>query len=256
MAGEKICIICGVDCAERPRMKDSQGRYACQDCIKAGRKAPAAETKSPKGSTPARPAAGRASAGFDMDSYLEGVHTADANPCPKCGNGRPAGAIVCMQCGYDSEAGRAITTRVSKEKASRTRGARRAPRVSGGTVFVVVILAMLALLPLMAFSSQEAATFAAVLAAIWTFVAYIMMVVSAFRDDDRFWGIIGALFWIPLAGGLCALSFVLYYCTIGGQRGTWKLNYWAAVLSSVIIVALIASKYPELLSTGGPADVP
>ncbi|MEM7621932.1 MAG: hypothetical protein AAF235_01870 [Planctomycetota bacterium] len=31
----KTCVICGVDCAGRPRIKDSRGRYACQVCFDA-----------------------------------------------------------------------------------------------------------------------------------------------------------------------------------------------------------------------------
>ena len=31
----KICIRCGLDCSNRPRTKDLQGRYTCRDCYDA-----------------------------------------------------------------------------------------------------------------------------------------------------------------------------------------------------------------------------
>lgn len=271
MPAEKICVVCGTDCADRPRLKDANGRYACQDCVEAkrraatGGRAQARPTAKPK-PRPTAPAAGRAgaatsgstnaptSAGFSMDAYLEGVHTPDANPCPKCGAGRAADAVVCMQCGFDSASGRAMSTKVGKDKPKRARGS--APRVSGGMVGVIVALGLLALLPLIALASPEAAGLTLLVAVVWHLVAYVMMVVAAFRDDDRFWGIIGALFWIPLAGGLCALAFALYYCTIGSQRGVWKLNYWAAFFAFLIVFAMFASNNPDLFSGATPADTP
>ncbi len=247
MTAEKICIVCGADCADRPRLKDSQGRYACQDCVKAkqrSKKKAAAEPHPAKAVSRQEAQAPGGGAGFSMDNFLGDVHTADSNPCPKCGLGRPADAVVCMQCGLDSASGRSISTRVSKEKAQKVRSA---PQVSSGTIFLIVIVALLALLPGLAFVSKEAAMPALLAGVIWYLVAYIMMVAGAFSDDDKFWGWLGALFWVPLAGSFCWLAFVLYYCTIGGQRGTWKLNFWAAILASIAVAAIIGAVHPSLL---------
>ena len=251
MTAEKICIICGEDCAARPRLKDSNGQYACQACVQAKQRPKQASARPPKAATPTNkpvakqeaPAAG-GGVGFSMDNFLGDVHTADANPCPKCGLGRPADAVVCMQCGFDSASGRAISTRVSKDK---TKKVRSAPQVSSGTIFLIVIVALLALLPGLAFASEEAAMPALLGGIIWYLVAYIMMVGGAFSDDDKFWGWLGALFWVPLAGTFCWLAFVFYYCTIGGQRGIWKLNFWAAVLAMIAVAAVIGTVHPSLL---------
>lgn len=258
VTAEKICVVCGADCATLPRLKDSQGRYACKTCVEAKRRAATGDKAMPKASPapkprPAASAAGGASAGFSMDAYLDGIHTPDANPCPKCGAGRAADAVVCMQCGYDSAAGRSMTTRVSKEKAQKVR---RAPKVSGGTIFLVVIVAMLALLPAMSMVSQEAAVAAFLIAALWNVVAYIMMVVAAFRDEDNFWGIIGLLALVPVVNGFSSLAFALYYCIFGSERGTWKLNYWAAFFALLIVIALMATNYPGLMEDAAPAGTP
>ncbi|MFI4881505.1 MAG: hypothetical protein ACIAQU_02845 [Phycisphaerales bacterium JB064] len=256
MTAEKICVVCGADCATLPRLKDSQGRYACKTCVEAKRRAATGDKAMPKASPapkprPAASAAGGASAGFSMDAYLDGIHTPDANPCPKCGAGRAADAVVCMQCGFDSASGRAMTTKVGKDKPKRTRSS--APRVSSGMVCVIIALAMLGVLPLLAMSSPEGTGVALLIGVIWNLVAYAYMVGSAFRDDDKFWGILGVLFWVPLVGGLCWLAFVLYYCTIGSQRGVRKVNYWASWFALMIVLAIFASNNPDMFSGGATA---
>lgn len=244
MTAEKLCIICGEDCAGRPRLKDSKGQYACQACVeskKRPRQAPKA--KAPKAAPAVAPTASD-DAGFGMDQFLGDVQLADANPCPKCGMGRAADAVVCMQCGFDSASGQAMSTKVSKEKVKKA-GKRR--RLSGGKAYVVIALSMFVLLPAMALASPEAAAIALIFAGIWAFVAYIYMIGAAFRDDDKFWAIIGLLVLVPVVGGLCWLAFVLYYCTIGSQRGVRKLNYWAALIAFWIIFGILASTNPDLL---------
>lgn len=250
MTAEKICVVCGADCAARPRLKDSQGRYACQSCVEAKRrprqaaKAKAKPTEPVKAPKPAAAPSAGAGDAFDMDQFLGTVHTADANPCPKCGMGRAADAVVCMQCGFDSAAGRAMSTKVGKDKPKKVRSA---PRLSGGSVSLIIIGAMLVLLPLVALVSPEAASLVLVVAGLWALVAYVYMIGAAFRDDDKFWGIIGLLVLVPVVGGLCWLAFVLYYCTIGSQRGVRKVNYWAALFAFWIIFGILATSNPDLL---------
>lgn len=247
---EKICIICGEDCADRPRLKDSNGQYACQACVEAKKRRRTEPMPSAATVQKDAPVAGDG-IGFSMDDYLGDVRPADANPCPKCGMGRPDDAVVCMRCGFNSESGRAISTRVSKEKVKR---ARSAPRVSRGAVFLVVIAAMFALLPGMAFASKDAAMPMFFLGVLWYLVAYFMMVSAAFYDDDKFWGWLGILFWVPIAGTFCWLAFVLVYCTIGGQRGTWKLNFWAAVFAIIAVATIIGTVHPSLLEDDSPPE--
>ena len=237
-------------------MKDSKGRYACRSCVEAKKKprkpaAPAASTAPIAIAEDDAPAAD-AGGGFSMDQFLGGVETPDAETvsyCPNCGAPRAAGAVVCMDCGFNSEPGAAINTKVLKAK---TKKERRAPKLSGGVIFALVALGMVVGIALLAQVSREAALAAALIAAAWQIVAYVIMVFAAFHDDDKFWGIIGALSWIPLVGGLCGLAFALYYCTIGSERRSLKLNYWAAVLAGIIVIVSIAandiSLFAETLS--------
>jgi hypothetical protein len=194
--------------------------------------------------------------GFSMDDYLGDAQAAaeagSASHCPNCGAGKAAGAVVCMQCGYDSASGKAMSTKVRKAKVQKDR---KAPRVSGGTIFVLAIVGMLVLLPVLAMVSQEAAMIAILAAILWHFAAYIMMIVAAFRDGDTQWGVIGAVFWVPLIG-IVSIAFALYYCIFGSERGSWKLNYWAAFFATLIVSAIAAMNYPDVFAEAGTAGVP
>jgi len=232
-------------------MKDSKGQYACRDCVQAKQRSKQAPTGETSKAAPAlaQVDAPAADVGLGMDKFLGDVQVADANPCPKCGNARAAGAVVCMQCGFDSASGKAMTTKVGKDKPKRER---RAPRMSSGKIYIVIALSMLVLLSGLAMTSVEGAGIALLVTVLWNLVAYAYMVGSAFRDDDKFWGLLGVLFWLPLAGQFCWLAFVLYYCTIGSQRGVRKVNYWASWLALMIALVSLAVQNPELFATAEP----
>ena len=117
---------------------------------------------------------------------------------------------------------------------------------------MLIALAMLVVLPVLALTSPEGLGVALVITVLWNLVAYAYMVGSAFRDDDKFWGILGVMFWVPLVGGICWLAFVLYYCTIGSQRGVRKVNYWASWFAVMIVFAIWVSNNPDVFSGSSP----
>lgn len=115
--GEKTCVFCGKDCANRPRVKDAQGRYACRDCADARAKSPsrapdvldlvahldapsepeiyAIEEPPPK---PVRPPVVPA----------DGIRSMQA--CPKCGKAILTDQKVCVDCGTDLRSGKRLKT--------------------------------------------------------------------------------------------------------------------------------------------------
>ncbi len=138
----KVCVICGQDCAGKPRVKDPQGRYSCKSCHEAAMKkaaaAPATAKAAPVKGAP-RPAVKPASKpvpppmpepeaepafdGFDNAAILEGLEASApaaapaGEQCPSCGMPLPGGAMVCMSCGFNRATGRAGSVKVSKEGA-------------------------------------------------------------------------------------------------------------------------------------------
>ncbi|MDZ4752974.1 MAG: hypothetical protein SGJ11_00575 [Phycisphaerae bacterium] len=107
----KRCVVCGVDCAGKPRVKDPNGRYyckACHDDESARRTATA-----PSALDPVDPFENVASL-----ASLAAAAPVAALPsvamCPGCNRMLTEGAVVCMSCGFDQRSRRATTTRVQR----------------------------------------------------------------------------------------------------------------------------------------------
>lgn len=100
-SSSKRCIYCGQDCSNKPRLKDRMGRYSCRECVD------------------------RKQAPIPMDDGLPvdlaGMESA-ATPagglqlCPGCQSSMPHGSSVCVQCGFDTRKGAAITTAQGVDK--------------------------------------------------------------------------------------------------------------------------------------------
>jgi hypothetical protein len=119
----KVCGICGEDCSDRPRVKDAKGRYFCKACAM------------DKVAQPEKPAAPAASTGDDGDPYSLDEADPGAAPlpiemldyaeqgtqCPGCMRTMPAGAKVCVSCGYNVEKGIQSSTLVEKSGGKRGR---------------------------------------------------------------------------------------------------------------------------------------
>ncbi len=151
-ASGKICVVCGQDCAGKPRVKDPQGRYSCKSChelgfrkttrpaaVGAGVAKAAAGAKVGAGAGAAKPAAKVAQSaapvplaghepepegafdGFDNAAILAGLESSPATAvpaaeqCPGCGAPMASGAMVCMSCGFNKASGRASTVKVTAE---------------------------------------------------------------------------------------------------------------------------------------------
>lgn len=130
----KVCVRCGQDCSDRPRVKDVSGRYCCKAC----------ESKKPAA------ASERAAEEAPWDAGLAGTHHATAGaavpvpaadplpddglnpiefeppvlpessmrPCMGCGMPMQPGAVICVACGVHQATGQAAGLIVSGEPQS------------------------------------------------------------------------------------------------------------------------------------------
>lgn len=101
----KVCIYCGQDCADRPRVRDRQGRYACRECALAASK----------------PFSKPGSLAEDVDADIllapepelerprEKVH------CPVCLREILPGETMCAGCNYDPAVGLTEETLVARK---------------------------------------------------------------------------------------------------------------------------------------------
>jgi hypothetical protein len=97
---DKICRICGEDCAGRPRTKDAKGRYYCQPCYDealARQRAVRAEATAPPAVEPESVTA--------PDSMLD---IPSVGTCPSCGRSLADEAVLCMHCGFNRQSGEQI----------------------------------------------------------------------------------------------------------------------------------------------------
>ena len=79
----KVCVVCGADCAGRPRVKDPRGRYFCKPCYET-----AVQNKKHAKEAAAAPSTPRG--------------------CPGCGRPLATNAVLCINCGFDLTTGQAV----------------------------------------------------------------------------------------------------------------------------------------------------
>lgn len=109
---DKVCVICGADVADKPRVKDAQGKYACQACV-----------QKRQAGTAAKPAAGTKSAAVTKKPASQDALWADlpdANDpnivrCPECASIIRTGKVICGNCGFNTTSGKKVETKIITE---------------------------------------------------------------------------------------------------------------------------------------------
>ncbi len=172
---DKICRVCGVDCSNKPRTKDSKGRYYCKACyekVLRAKKAKAAQQKQEEsghaasGPPSAEPQPARAPAPapdgrpkfegslldagpedetFELDELIPGGEPPKL--CHDCGAEVPFDSVICTSCGFNFLTGRSLPTpandadvvkkkRRRKERSGELLGQLTTP---GGLAFLVLV---------------------------------------------------------------------------------------------------------------------
>lgn len=212
---EKQCVLCGESCVGQPRIKNEKGQYAHRACAEA-------QQKNKQHPEPA-PDPELAALGFDDDGFgdmsdllpdtpIEHEQPAMRSACPSCGTALAQGNVVCMNCGYNTQSGKAIKTKAKDQAAPNAGGAMVAGAASkaGG-------LTLLTIMPIVG-----ASVAGAIGAAIWAAIAY-------FAHLEIGWVAIGV-------GALVGLGALI------GARNDG--NLWVGCVAAVIAVAsILAGKY-------------
>lgn len=130
----KVCTVCNVDCADRPRVKDEFGRYTCRACLDA---LPPAKAD-PDGDGPDLRSAAM------MEAKSAALDLPEAQSCPKCHGFLNEGQRLCMRCGFDRKRGAKVVTRVEKvkEEKSSTDGKRRALRMYNYAAYAILAVTL------------------------------------------------------------------------------------------------------------------
>lgn len=105
-AGAKICIYCGQDCSDRPRVRDPRNRYACRKCAEH-----ASKDWSRQG-----PLAATADPDLVFDVEPAPADTAEPLYCAVCLKKIVTGNSICTRCNYDPAVGLTEDTLVGRRK--------------------------------------------------------------------------------------------------------------------------------------------
>lgn len=120
----KVCLICGLDVADKPRVKDAQGRYTCKECLDRAQKAKQAQqqAKSPAARGP-NAETGVASEGAVDNSFLldlgKPALKEGQQPCPNCAKPMAQEAKICVNCGMNLQTGQRMHVQVMKAPADK-----------------------------------------------------------------------------------------------------------------------------------------
>lgn len=258
---EKVCVICGRDCANVPRQKDPQGRYACKSCLDARAIAPsrakdllvAPPPKQAPGTPPVDP---DANVGYELLGDIP-------EPCATCGAPLAKGIVVCTRCGYNAQTGERITTAVIaspagpkskpevEDQEEEDDDEPRTPLVIHGGWAAGAIATVMAILFVVAKTSDSDLMIGVYSLGVIgvSIIAAISSIIIPFQEEEAAWGL-GLL----LANGLViarAIGLLGGY-GFGGMFGVGATLYYAfavsesrwlrgiLVINFVCIVSLIA----------------
>lgn len=225
----KSCTVCGIDCSGRPRVKDQQGRYMCQECFDKVKQTKQVQ-KAPPAPAVAAVTAADPAINLNDNSFLLDIGgskstsvTGASKVCPECGRGMSASAVVCIGCGFNSQTGKRLALKVEKAKKTKVES-------GGGDAAELGSYAMLCII--------GGLVGGAVGTGIWTAVAHFAQLEVSYV----------ALAVGGLSGAGCAM----------GAKG--YAGFMSGVLASAIaLAAIIAGKYFSglmILQKLGYADAP
>lgn len=242
----KICSTCGTDCTNKPRVKDASGNYMCKPCAEKA----AGAKPSPRGGA-AKVAAAPASEPNIMAKLVDDSLKQAQGACPACRKKLKEGALICTNCGFNSTTGQMVQTAVQTpqlivDKSAKKMRSRTRVHMDG-SILVLVAMVLIGGAVLMSVVAPEMALVGVLLCGVFSVVLYFLTIITAFKDDQKMWGIICII--IPFTGGISGLA-LLYYLFMVTERGYLKW-LWVTIFlgTGASVVMLIANAPPEALNT-------
>lgn len=218
------CAICKQSCEGKPHATDAKGRVICRSCID---KKKAARTATDTG-------------GQDvMGALLSKSKMSNATPCPSCKSYMPAETVICTHCGYNTQTGKAATTRViaaPKEK--------KAKKAGGGMSLsfdpmmgIWILTAIYALLAIGCFTMPDILAVFMIVAIVHAVLVSIVLLVVMVIDGDILWLFLSL---VPMIGGFVMLYYILAKMDRPAVRAHWILS----VVATIVAVLLFTSFGP------------
>lgn len=233
------CAVCGQSCEGKPHAKDTKGRIICRPCI------------DKKTAVRAATDAG----GKDvMAGLLAKSKMANATPCPSCKSYMPEGTIICTHCGYNTQTGKAASTRVfaaPKEKAAKSGGGGMSLSFDP-TMGVWVMVVIYAALAVGCFAMPPLLLLMWVVLALHGTVVWVWYIIVAFMDGDALWGIIMLIPLVNILG--------LYYILVKSERFILKrhflVNFGFGVLMGLLATSVLPTEAEMNAAAGSRVAAP
>lgn len=252
----KICVVCGQDCSNKPRTKDAQGRYFCQDCYdqavakkklagsgpakgSASQPAPQHPRPQPRPKSPSSPPPpppmidddrGRNMLDMLLEQQPSAPAAASSFACPSCGSPMQAGSIICVNCGYNVQTGQALTVKVKKAPKERAELSGAAAMLLSPAVIGLAVLAIIGGLYAMTWGDPDQVIIPYALSSIFSLGVSITVLVFAFRES------VGTGFLT-----LCVPCYILYFvfavCDNGLVKGLFGVSIILAVIGAIALQA-------------------
>jgi hypothetical protein len=178
------------------------------------------------------------------------------DPCEQCGDAMPPGGRICVRCGFDRESGKRMKTRV--QAAPQERGPSKLGAAAGSlgsTGFTMArLLAEPAVFSALGFVGLLLLYFAATTdealvnvyigcLGIYSLVGWLSMVVTAFKDGNAGWGILGIVsLFIPIG-----VFPVVYYLLMVAERRWLTMMWIGTIILSLLSYNLI---YQHMMAEG------
>ena len=244
---QKMCVVCGTDVSGKPRVKDDRGRYTCQGSCQA-KFAKMVEAKAPSAPPPV------VDSSF-MDHLVSASPMMNVTNCPSCNSPMPGGGVLCTRCGFNTQTGKAVKTRVVIEKQRKDSAAPARRGEFGPSAEVLLAISCLAFVVLAGLGAVNYLVWAVATLLIFGAyaVAYIWTIVMAFRQGETRYGIFGLLCVIPFVN-LISLAFIYFGLALNEDKWS-RAMFSGAFLGYVIVVAefflVHGGTLAKLSSSGG-----
>lgn len=247
MVEDKVCVMCGVDVAKRPRVKDARGRYACKECAT---RYSAKLAATDLGDT--------AVEGTSFHESTEHFSKIVQSVCVKCKAEMPPGETTCPACGYNAAIGEVVENVAMKEWVERPLfnlsilEGFPLPDMSPGRQFIAWTVLFGGLFSL---GTTNATTFHFYAGAVLLFliVIYYKTIMMAFGEKRPGWGTCGAIGFVFLPLGLSMTIYGLFMTKNKPIRAAW-----GALLLALFGVGVLFYHYygPKTDPNAVPAVVP
>lgn len=266
---QKSCTVCGVDCSNKPRTKDTQGRYVCKECLQRAQAAHRAKQDAGerKGTIASGAASGAAVShdhgdnAFILDIVEPPKFREGQMPCPSCGKGIKDGQVLCTSCGFNVKTGERALVNVLqpveiRDKSERNKGGGGFTLNIHPAVFGVIPLLVLGVMLFATFSMQNEVLLGATIVGIvgYLVISWLIMIVDAFRSGEGGWGV--GLLAIPLLPvvtaflgtririfGAASVIGVVYWLYVECENAAVK---WMVCSSLLLVFSLFAMMYANM----------